>query len=312
MATVTSHTVPNTVKAAAGVLLLYGIAELVNALYNPVYQPALAQALAVCAGMALLAWGLMRGARWAWWIAVLLSSFCLITGTAALLLLISPMSGDRVPSGNLVPWFVGSAIALAVAIGLLLLPASRAAFRRPAAAHMTSKAHGLLLFGGFVVAGMVIGLVGGYFLYLAIVVIWGVGTAGPLLMAMDPLVSPDSFVSLAVIGGAIGLWLGSRKVPTPGKTAYLLAIILILSFPTWQQARRRTIRLTPEAVAKATLSSSSFHSAGLTLGKPRVLGDDRQFPVKHGDTVVGHVVARRFGKVMWRSGGASYSLPDKE
>ena len=133
----TPNTVPMTVKVAAGILLLYGIGVLVGALqarHLVNYEPHPVRTAIRCGAMALAAWGLIRQTHWAWWLAILLPSFWIITGILGLDV-VGPMRSSINPrSGSFFLYVDSSLIVLAVAIALLLLPGSRAAFRRPAAA----------------------------------------------------------------------------------------------------------------------------------------------------------------------------------
>jgi len=171
---------------------------------------------------------------------------------------------------------------------------------------MASKGQRLARFLSFVIAGITVGFVASRILPFAVWVTFGENSVN----AIRALFLPGSLVSLAVILGFVGLWMGHRKVPNLGKMAYPLGIIFILAFPTWQYVQTRTVRLTPEAVAKTVLSQS--RGTDLTLGEARILGRDRHFPVRYGNTVVGYVLVDPFMKFLWKSGGSSIYLPDKK
>ena len=128
---------PTTVRAAAWVLALYGVLVLVHATVAQSlggWRDAgdYPRAVVRCLGLALVAWGLFRRRRWAWWTAVGLSGFWLVAGLAGVTALLL-LAGERppLPGSALTATVVGAAL-LAVALGLLLAPTSRAAFRAPA------------------------------------------------------------------------------------------------------------------------------------------------------------------------------------
>ena len=131
---------PATVRAAAIILATYGLVILAKAIVD---QNALGwenmdargfpRAVLRFLGMAFIAWGLLRRAHWAWWCGVLLPSFFTVAGIVALgffwrIRNEAPEAWSAVSS----PLIVGYILALAVAVALLLLPSSRAAFRKPA------------------------------------------------------------------------------------------------------------------------------------------------------------------------------------
>ena len=125
------------IRLAAGLLVAYGLLVVANAVYLQslagwVEWPQFFRALVRLGGMLLFAWGLLRGERWAWWAAVGLGLFWLITG--ALLLVGSYAAlGDEVVVLMPVPSHVLLVVAggiLAAAIVLLLTPAVRTSFRR--------------------------------------------------------------------------------------------------------------------------------------------------------------------------------------
>src|SRR5918996_2382715 len=81
---------PATVRAAAGLLLLYGIAALLNAVTMQAQagwgEPwALGRALLRLLISGFIAWGLLRGLGWAWWLGLLWSVFGLVVGALAVL-----------------------------------------------------------------------------------------------------------------------------------------------------------------------------------------------------------------------------------
>jgi Na+/alanine symporter len=134
---------PQTVKAAATILAAYGTVVL---LYAVVLQTmigwnqaqAFPRAIIRFLGMALIAWGLLKRARWAWWFGVLLPGFFLVLGLVALVTFLTVAKDVEkgveipVPPGFL-PIAVFSGAAMAAVVALLLTRSSRATFRRPAA-----------------------------------------------------------------------------------------------------------------------------------------------------------------------------------
>jgi hypothetical protein len=90
------------------------------------------RALIRAIGVALVVWGLLRRAVWAWWLAVVLGVFWLATGIFGLATILSVLTPD-VDAGLPVGFFVTGSITvvlLAVAVTLLCAPSTRAAFRR--------------------------------------------------------------------------------------------------------------------------------------------------------------------------------------
>jgi hypothetical protein len=130
---------PTTLRAAAVLLVAYGIVVLVNATVLQMrsdwegvseYPRAIVRAV----GMAVLAWGLLRRLRWFWWLAVGLALFWIVTAMAGVALIRSLGTAETDPI--LAPgfyWTLALTTALlTAAVVLLLLPSSRAAFRRSA------------------------------------------------------------------------------------------------------------------------------------------------------------------------------------
>jgi len=119
----------------------YGLAVLINATidqnalgWENIEARGFPRAVIRFLGMSLIAWALLKGARWAWWLGVLLPGFFLVGGVVGLGLIFR--FRDEAPevwSAVATPLLVLSFVALAAAIVLLLLPSSRAAFRRVAA-----------------------------------------------------------------------------------------------------------------------------------------------------------------------------------
>jgi hypothetical protein len=129
--------VPGSIKLAAALFVVYGVSAFLNAavvLRGAGWTSPLGwiRALIQLIGAGLIAWGLLRGARWAWGLGLLLGVFWLVTGALTTLVV---QRGDLhwlSPSGFQL-LLSGSLVCLGVAVALLLTPAARAVFRRPAA-----------------------------------------------------------------------------------------------------------------------------------------------------------------------------------
>jgi hypothetical protein len=122
------------VRIAALLFVVYGVMVLVNAL---VLQTAggwadareFPRALLRLAGCAVIAWGLLRGDRWAWWTGVIFAGLWAALGGVALLLVARMGAWDNLPlSGFSAPFLVLSLLITGAALALLLQPASRDAF----------------------------------------------------------------------------------------------------------------------------------------------------------------------------------------
>ena len=137
MTSTSSTRLPATVRGAAGLLLLYGIAALLNAATMQAQagwgEPwALARALLRFLIAGLIAWGLLRRLGWAWWLGLLWSVFGLAVGGSAVLVIeagdvhwLQPSRGQLLLGVSL--------LCLGGAIALLLSSSARAAFRPGAA-----------------------------------------------------------------------------------------------------------------------------------------------------------------------------------
>lgn len=130
-----SAPVPRPVRAAALLTALYGVMVLANAL---VLQTAggwaaageFPRALVRLAGCGLIAYGLMRGLRWAWWVGVVFGGFWALMGAGALLVLGRMGAWHTLPlPGFSAAFLVASVLVIGAALALLLQPASRDAFR---------------------------------------------------------------------------------------------------------------------------------------------------------------------------------------
>jgi hypothetical protein len=126
--------VPRSVSAAAAMFGVYGLAVLVNA---ATAQGGLGwsdagdygRALLRLAGCLLVAWGLLRGERWAWWLALALAILWLAAGTLAMAVLERGDVHWLRPSGSQL-FLAAGLLSLGVAVALLLTPAARSVFRR--------------------------------------------------------------------------------------------------------------------------------------------------------------------------------------
>ncbi len=126
-----STTIPRPVRIAALLFIVYGVLVLGNAL---VLQAAggwadareFPRALLRLAGCAVIAWGLLRGERWAWWMGVIFAGLWASLGGVALLVIARMGAWDRLPlSGFSAPFLVLSLLITGAALALLLQPASR-------------------------------------------------------------------------------------------------------------------------------------------------------------------------------------------
>jgi peptidoglycan/LPS O-acetylase OafA/YrhL len=132
-----STRIPGTVRTAAGLVLLYGVVALLNALTMQSQagwgEPwALGRAILRFLISALIAWGLFRKARWAWWVGLGWSVFGVALGASTLLVF---ERGDiHWLAPNRAQLLLGvMLLSLGGVIALLITPSSRAAFRSDAA-----------------------------------------------------------------------------------------------------------------------------------------------------------------------------------
>ena len=128
---------PNSVKLAASLFVVYGVAVVLNATAVQgatgwVAAADLPRALIRLAGTGLIAWGLLRRARWAWWLGVVVAAVWLSAGALTVLVLERGDIHWLRPSG-VQTFLVVSLLCLGSAVALLLSPSARAAFRRHAA-----------------------------------------------------------------------------------------------------------------------------------------------------------------------------------
>jgi len=128
---------PNSVKMAAALFVMYGVVVVLNATVMPsadswVAAHDLPRALLRLLGTGLIAWGLLHRARWAWWLGLGLAAFWLAAGALAVLVL---ERGDVywLPPSGFQVFLVVSLLCLGLALALLLSPSAREVFRLPAA-----------------------------------------------------------------------------------------------------------------------------------------------------------------------------------
>jgi hypothetical protein len=126
-----------TIRAAAGLITLYGVVALLNALTMQTQagwgEPwALGRALLRLLVSALVAWALLRRAPWAWWVALGWCLFGLFLGASAMLVFERGDIHWLRPSRAQLPLGV-MLLSLGGAIALLITPSGRAALRRGAA-----------------------------------------------------------------------------------------------------------------------------------------------------------------------------------
>ena len=127
--------VPSTGKLAAAAFLVYGSSVVLNAF---AYQVAagwgwenlrgLPWALVHLAAAGLIAWGLLRRARWAWWLGLGASLFGLAAG-ALVVLVVEHGDVYWLPPSRYQAFLVISFLCLGVAVAALVSPSARAAFR---------------------------------------------------------------------------------------------------------------------------------------------------------------------------------------
>jgi hypothetical protein len=133
----TSEALPNSVKLAAALLVVYGVAVVLNATAIQgetgwVGAGDFPRALIRLFGTGLIGWGLLQRARWAWWLGLVLAVLWLIAGALAVLVLERGDVHWLRPSGLQI-FLVISLLCLGLVVALLLSPSARAVFRRPTA-----------------------------------------------------------------------------------------------------------------------------------------------------------------------------------
>jgi hypothetical protein len=126
--------VPLSLKVAALCFVLFAVAVLLN---NATQSAAgwmvtrqIARAGVRVVGAGAVAWGLLRGARWAWVLGLVLGSLWLVTGLLTVIVLERHDLEWLRPSGFQVFLFASLA-SLGLAVALLLSASARQALRRP-------------------------------------------------------------------------------------------------------------------------------------------------------------------------------------
>ena len=130
-----AEALPTGVKLAAALFVMYGLVVVLNA---RVIQGAagwstagdVPRALLRLVGTVLIAWGLLRRARWAWWLGLVLAVSWLSAGALAVLVF---DRGDVywLPPSGFQTFLVVSLVCLGLAVALLMSPSVRVVFRRP-------------------------------------------------------------------------------------------------------------------------------------------------------------------------------------
>jgi hypothetical protein len=129
-----TRSLPKTLRLAAALFVLYGVAIALNALTVQraagwAHPLEVLRAILRLTGAVIIGWGLLRQARWAWWLGLVLAMFWLITGGLSVLVF---ERGDvywLAPSGFQV-MLVASLVCLGGAVASLLSPSVRSVFRR--------------------------------------------------------------------------------------------------------------------------------------------------------------------------------------
>jgi peptidoglycan/LPS O-acetylase OafA/YrhL len=127
-------TVPPSISAAAAMFAIYAAAVLLNAIRahgELGWSDAgdYGRAILRLAGCALVAWGLLRGERWSWWLGLALAVVWLITGALTMVVVDRGDVHWLRPSGSQLFLAVGL-LSLGVAVALLLTPSARSLLRR--------------------------------------------------------------------------------------------------------------------------------------------------------------------------------------
>ena|SRR6266545_1770393 len=137
----TSIELPWTVRAAAISLIAYSLVLLLHAALQQnsigddhIEPEGVPRALIRVLATSLIAWGLWKRGRWAWWTGVLLPGLLVVMGVVTLPQhLRFRATAPNVPMPRPLPLVIMTFVAQTVSVVLLLTPTSRRAFRRPAA-----------------------------------------------------------------------------------------------------------------------------------------------------------------------------------
>jgi hypothetical protein len=126
---------PKGVKLASLFLLIYGATILFQAIWYAMvtewsYLSGFVRAVVRCLGFAFIAWTLLKGQRWAWWVSVIASGLFFLLGLAGYTILVTVQGLEGLPLGSLSLVFGVILLAsLGLSFGLLLFRESRQAFR---------------------------------------------------------------------------------------------------------------------------------------------------------------------------------------
>ena len=126
--------IPLSLKAGALCFLLFAVAVLLNgatqAAAGWMFPRQIIHSGVRVVGAGAVAWGLLRGARWAWVLGLLFGSFWLVTGLLTVLVFERRELQWLRPGGFQVFLFASLAL-LVLAVALLLSPSARQAVRKP-------------------------------------------------------------------------------------------------------------------------------------------------------------------------------------
>ena len=132
-----SVTLPTSVKLAAALFVVYGLAVVLNATTVQgatgwVGAADYPRAFIRLLGTGIIAWGLLQRARWAWWVGLTLAVVWLVAGALTVFVFERGDVHWLRPSG-VQTFLVVSLLCLSLVVALLVSPSARAVFRRPAA-----------------------------------------------------------------------------------------------------------------------------------------------------------------------------------
>lgn len=120
---------PNSVRLAALLLVAYGVLVVVTQAAEG-WQASrdIPRALLRLGGCGVVAYELLQARRWAWWVAVVLGAFWAVLALGTVAMVSASGAWDRM-GGSTPVLLLARAGLVAAAAALLLLPASREAFR---------------------------------------------------------------------------------------------------------------------------------------------------------------------------------------
>ena len=124
---------PVAVKVTAALFVIYGIAAVVNAIETRtdagwIGSSSFPRALLRLVGTGIIAWGLVRGARWAWWVGLVASLIWLGMGSVTVLVMHRGDVHWLQPSRDQL-FLAVSLVSVGLALGLLVSSTVREAFR---------------------------------------------------------------------------------------------------------------------------------------------------------------------------------------